>query len=57
MSDNIRNFVNTLNISAPLNMFLDVKQTPKDKLLPIDLSVPIDFVCLRRVSSFRPFYD
>jgi hypothetical protein len=51
-----RSLLNSLKVSAPLHRFMHIKQTNKDKRLLIDFFIP-DSVCLRRVSSFRPFID
>ena len=57
MAGKPRSLLNSLNFSAPLNMFVNVKQTHKDKRLLIDLFILADSVCLRCASSFRPFLD
>jgi len=41
-----RSSLTSLKNSAPLNTFVPVKQTHKDKRLPMVLFLPADSVCL-----------
>jgi hypothetical protein len=50
-----RSLRNSLKITAPVNRFIGIKKTRKDKPLPTDLFSPADSGCLRRFFSFRPF--
>ena len=52
-----RRLLHSLNVSAPFNILVNIRQTHKDKRLPIDFFIPAHSVCLRFVSSFRPFFD